>query len=55
MKSVSRSFSFLSVLLVMLLGASDVMAERLEQESISESPWDVRPLIHRRLVAEGSG
>ena len=39
MKSVSRSFSFLSVSLIMLMAASDAMAERLEQQSISESPW----------------
>jgi len=39
MKTINAHFSALSLSIVLLAGTSDVMAERLEQASISESPW----------------
>jgi hypothetical protein len=39
MKSVQVQFNAVSLALLLFAGASDVMADRLEQVSISESPW----------------
>jgi hypothetical protein len=45
MRPVKTYFSALCLTLFLLAGASDVMAERLEQESISESSWQFNAYI----------
>jgi hypothetical protein len=45
MKTINAHVSALSLSLVLLAGASDVMAERLEQASISESSWQFNAYI----------
>jgi hypothetical protein len=45
MKPVKVHFSALCLALFLLTGASDVMAERLETASISESPWQFNAYI----------